>query len=260
MSTRDDALERSLIELAAAVEFPPDVDLRARVMERIHNEMRPEPLKRQFFLRPLFAYSLATLVALFAAILVFSPTARDAVADLLGVGGVKIEYGGGQTPPIADDLDLGNLVTAEEAGELAGFDLRRPDELGPPPEIYVTDDASTTFVSMVWPATDEISEATSTGVGALLTQFRASIEKDFIKKLTLDDVTITQVTVDGTTGYWVEGPHSVMLLDEVRLPRQDDARLAGNTLLWEKSGITYRLEGDFDRATAVRIGNSMIAD
>jgi hypothetical protein len=80
-------------------------------------------------------------------------------------------------------------------------------------------------------------------VGALLTQFPARPEREFIlKKLVAQGVSVVQVLVDGATGYWVEGPHTVFLVTEGGSFIEDRARTAGNTLLWSRGGITYRLE------------------
>ena len=37
----------------------------------------------------------------------------------------------------------------------------------------------------------------------------------------------------------------------------DEIRLAGNVLIWEHDGITFRLETTADQATATRIATSM---
>lgn len=35
------------------------------------------------------------------------------------------------------------------------------------------------------------------------------------------------------------------------------ARLAGRTLLWERAGVTYRLEGALTRAEAIRVAGTL---
>ncbi|MEA2434687.1 MAG: hypothetical protein QOG54_2144 [Actinomycetota bacterium] len=254
---RDDDLERALVELGRSIDLPAEPDLAPRVIAQIRSGVRPETTRAPIFARRGFVYATAVTVALATALLVFSPSTRHAVADFLGIGGVRVEYTNEPPPGIAMDLHLGDRVSLDEAGARVDFGLRVPEVLGPPPEIYVQKETPTVFVSMIWPATQDLPRATSTGVGALLTQFRSHVEQDFIKKLTQTKVEVIQVTAEGVEGYWVEGPHSFMLLDAQGRPQEDSARLSGNTLIWEKNGVTYRLEGDFDRATAIRIANSM---
>jgi hypothetical protein len=258
MSAReDDLLVGEITLLAEVIEFPPEPDLAARVGAEIRRGARPEPIRRRIFTRPGFAYALAVTVAVVGALLVFSPATRHAVADFLGIGGIRIEQTGESPAPIARDLDLGARVPLEDIDGTAGFKVRVPAGLGRPDEVYLKNDGGPVAVSMVWAAEGDLPRATSTGVGALLTQFPSRVRQDFIKKTTAPGTEVSQVSVDGVIGYWVEGPHTFVVLDAQGRPREDAARLSANTLLWERGGITYRLEGGFDRITAVEIGNSL---
>ena len=68
------------------------------------------------------------------------------------------------------------------------------------------------------------------------------------------DIAITQVVVGGTDGFWIEGdPHVVVLLDDDGTVIQDEARLAGSTLLFGRNGVTIRIEGDLDLGQALEI-------
>jgi hypothetical protein len=62
------------------------------------------------------------------------------------------------------------------------------------------------------------------------------------------------VTVNGRPGYWLDGqPHAFMYFDSSGQVHQDTVRLAGNVLFWEQDGVTFRLEGARDQATALRL-------
>jgi hypothetical protein len=257
MSARMDDLRAELVELAASIEFPTEPNLAPLVADRIRAGVRPQPAPRQLIARRGFAVSLAVAVVLVSAVMVLSPSTRHAVADFLGIGGARIEFSNEPAAGIATDLQLGDRVSLDEAAGRVDFDLRVPSELGEPDEVYVKRDLVTVFVSMAWRANDDLPRATSTGVGALLTEFRSDVEVDFIKKLIGGGTELTRVTVDGTDAFWVKGPHSFMLLDEEGRPREDTARLSANTLLWEREGITYRLEGAFDLDAAARIADSL---
>jgi hypothetical protein len=55
---------------------------------------------------------------------------------------------------------------------------------------------------------------------------------------------IQHVQVDFAPGVWITGaPHAVTYLDRKGEPRQQTRRLAGNVLIWNRGGVTYRLEG-----------------
>ena len=64
-------------------------------------------------------------------------------------------------------------------------------------------------------------------------------------------VPITRVRVNGARGYFIGGQHSVSLPDELR------PRLAGNTLVWVRDAVTYRLETKLGRAAALRLARSV---
>ena len=95
-------------------------------------------------------------------------------------------------------------------------------------------------------------------MGAVLTEFRAQLEDEFIlKKLPGAGVDVELVTVDGSEGYWIEGPHSVGYVDSEGEFREDGPRLAGNTLIWVEGGVTYRLESALDKDAALALASSL---
>ena len=70
--------------------------------------------------------------------------------------------------------------------------------------------------------------------------------------------TILQPVELGDLGFWLEGaPHTVMFLDANGQIQEDSTRLAGNTLLWEEDGVSYRLEADLEMEEALKIARSM---
>jgi hypothetical protein len=74
------------------------------------------------------------------------------------------------------------------------------------------------------------------GVGALLDEIQGDTPLVYAEKLVGANVPITHVKVDGADGYFIGGSHALQLPDELR------PRLAGNTMVWERAGVTYRLE------------------
>ena len=71
----------------------------------------------------------------------------------------------------------------------------------------------------------------------LLTEFRG---KAFIQKLIAPDAKVEPVDV-GDSGAWLEQPHVLMYRDRNGRFRENTARLAGKTLLWQQGDVTLRL-------------------
>ena len=57
---------------------------------------------------------------------------------------------------------------------------------------------------------------------------------------------------------WISGkPHAFHFLDRNRAIDEEPLRLSTNTLIWERHGVTYRLEADIDKRAALRIAASV---
>ena len=62
------------------------------------------------------------------------------------------------------------------------------------------------------------------------------------------------MTVRGEDGFWIEGdPHVVVLFDRDGQFIEDSARLAGNTLLFVRDGVTVRIEGALELDQALDV-------
>jgi len=247
-------LERSLRALADHIEMPPERDLSSRVTAAL--KAAPQP-RRPWWARPAFAVT-ALVVLGAGATLVLSASAREAVADLLGIGGVRIEFGEPDDTPAplrpGEELDLGEATTLDEARK--GLPIRVPASLGAPDAVYV-DRTTGTRVSLVYEPEPGVPESEETGVGVLLTQFRSTLEEGLFKKLVDQGVKVRFVTVGGRSAYWIEGRHELLVVDSFGDIVPDTARLAGNTLIWEVDGITLRLEADIGLRQALEIAESV---
>src|SRR6185436_14957779 len=97
VSTPD--LELQLRALGAAIEFPPEPDLRAAVRERIG--------RRRFGGRRWLVVAVAALAVAIAGVLAV-PSARTAIKDWLGFGAVRFQFVD-ELPaePVTSELDLG---------------------------------------------------------------------------------------------------------------------------------------------------------
>ncbi|MDQ3963376.1 MAG: hypothetical protein M3277_05630 [Actinomycetota bacterium] len=239
-----DRLDALLTEVGRELDWP-ELDVAGRVGARIRSV--PEPAPRTWV--PRLAFATAAVVALVAATLVFSPATRRAIADFLGIGGVRIQFGTPTAhPQIGSDFDLGQLVTREAAARAVDFDLVSPDhpDLANPDEIYLDEAApGGGIVAFVYGPRASLPAAGGDRVSIVFTQFASPLAPDvfFGKKLAFEDTIIERVEVNGNEGYWLEGePHFFFYEVPGTGLAEERIRLVGNVLLWEQEGVTLRLE------------------
>jgi hypothetical protein len=217
-------LERDLRALAAAVEWPPEPDLPARVRPRL-----ARPARR--YRRRLLAVALALLaVAVGAAFAV--PDSRSAILRLFGLRGVTVIQVD-ELPRVGPgELAFGDRMSLEQAQATLGFEVLLP-RLGKPDEIRVDEGGG--YLILLYDRRIRLSEFR--GDGAI------------VKKMTAVGG-VEPLTVNGGPGLWIPAGHLVF-----ELGRQP--RLAANTLLWEQGGLTLRLEGRLTEAKALEIAASV---
>jgi hypothetical protein len=270
---RHEQLTHALDDLAAHVRFPPAPDLAAAVAERLQDAPTPTPRRRWarwprpaplqvLRVRPVLVGVVALVVAA-ALLLAVLPGPRQAIADLLGIGGVRVEYRSTPPPPAArpapPGTGLGEPTTLQEARDAAAFPVRAPAALGRPDQVWVNRSVGGGMVSLAYDPRPGLLPATGeTGTGLLLTMLRGQAEPVWFKGLFTGTTRIQDVRVGEAFGLWIEGaPHELVFEDPGGQQHRMVSRLAGNTLLWEADGMTYRLEAHVDRDTAVRIATSL---
>jgi hypothetical protein len=272
MSRRELDLDGALADLAAALEFPATPDLAGAVAARLDEAPAPGPARvrrgrlagRPGWRRLAVAALVAVLLA--AAGLVASPGTREAVARRLGLRGVGVELGG--TPPTTVttrpgerlDLGLGERVTLAEARRRVGFRVLVPGAAGfrQPAAVHVNQAAPPGGrVDLVYRSRAGLPASPFTDVGLLLTEFQGRPTPQFIKKVAVLGM-VEAVTVGGEPGYWFSGePHFFTYQDARGGVHEEQTRLAGNTLIWQRGGLTLRLEGQISRREALAIAESL---
>ena len=256
--TERDPLETRLERLAPHVDYPATPDFRPGVRARLGREPRPRA-------RTWLALAAAALLVLLTAV-ALTPPARDVVAGWLHIRGVAVERRvelPSPTPRPTDDvaasLVLGERVSQADAEARAGYHVLVPGRLGEPDRIYFLNQyrRPPDQVSLVYFERPGIPATSQTGVAVLVIEFKADVERDVLDKLVGPGTTLQTVEVQGVDGVWIAGePHALYFKsgnDQV----MDSLRLATNTLLWSREGITYRIEAKISRQEALAIAASM---
>lgn len=249
-------VESSLRTLAKDFAYPETPPMAQGIGERLRRQPEPD-LHASRWRAVLVAAAVMALVV--AATMIALPGARQAVADWVGIDGIRITFDDRTVDPspVGDDLEIGTRMEAQEAAESVAFDIAVPRVLGEPDSYFVMASVEGGEVSLVWEPTAGLPESEHTGVGAVLTQFVGEPSLETLKKVADPATSVTAVTVNGRQGFFVEGAPHVL----VRQPSGDDRmlppRLAGNTLLWEGGEVSYRLEADLGLERALEIAESL---
>jgi hypothetical protein len=269
-------LEAGLLDLGRALETPPTPDLAADVGARLRARSSSglEPLRgRAATRRRPVVRSLRRSLLLAAAI------ALVVVGVALGVGyGLRllsIEFGtvpspeatAARSPGAGLDDRVGAALGLGEASDLqrvaARSDIRVhvPDLLGPPDEVYVGGPSLRGQVAFIYHARDDLPPSQLLHrAGLLVTQNAGRFDERLAGKLIGTGTTVEPIDVDGAAGYWIAGqPHTFWYLAPDGTMLFEGERQVGDTLVWERDGVLYRIEGAVDKARALEIARSMRA-
>jgi hypothetical protein len=240
-----------LYDLGAKIDWPEHPDQTAAVLHRLS---APTRRARRFRWVPVTA----AIILLAASILLLSPGAREAVADLLGVAGIEVRFGAA-TPPVGAELDLGEPVTLEEAQSAVDFPLSVPEQIGEPDAVYLSSRPSRGRVSMVWSGDESLPAAGASDIGLIYSQFALDLaENELFVKSVMPDNRVRVVDVGGILGLWIDGaPHVITFEDAAGNIHEEETRLAGNVLMWERAGVTHRIETTLPAAEAVALAESL---
>ena len=201
----------------------------------------------------------AALVLLPTAAVAAVPQTRHAVLEWLGVEHVRVERVPRLPAGLAalDRADLGTRVASVmEAGRRAGFAVTLPRSLGAPDAVFVSAGG---IISLAYEPRPGLPRDRQTGAGLLVTQLRARGLPDYVaKKLAGPHTRVEAVRVGMAKGVFVSGePHELLIEEPGGTIRSLPARLAGNTLAFERGDLVTRLEGRFDRRAALALARSL---
>ena len=243
-----DVLAAELRALGGAVpERDPSAGLLVAVMERVAD--LPTPVRSSVPRLPTVAFTdvvatgrrrAAVVVTAVLVALLVTPPVRAAVADWFGFGGVMVRNSPIPGPTAAaSPPPAGTATSLREARRQVDFTPVLPSALGAPEGIEVSGDGR--VLSTSWDSERD---------GAIrLDQFDGRLDYTFAK--TSPGVEFTAVA--GDFALWFDEPHEVVVLDPDGSRRTETARLAGHTLIWQRGGVTLRLEADVPLARALEI-------
>jgi hypothetical protein len=237
-----DDLEDALRRLGRQLDIPPvpsAADVAAAVRTRLQSV---PPAQRSPVLRsPVLRYAVAILALLITGVVITVPPVRAVVLEFFRIGGVEIHEGPGPVLPASPTMPRQTIDDLAEAQRLTGLRVTVPEQLGPPDDIVVIERR---VVSLVY-------RPTANRPAVQLDVFDGRLDPLFAKYLLVEGV--RQVDVGGAAGWLIPGPHEVVYIDDEGRQRRESARLATNTLIWQRDAATYRLEADLppDQLTAI---------
>jgi hypothetical protein len=279
-------LERALRNLGSEIAYPTSsVDFAAVVGQRLRSE--PPPGGRFRWLRPGRGPRVRTAFVLAAALLLL--VAAIVAAAVLGLPGIRIVFTErpagsvaesapatasgspsgsasstvGSPAPLGGALALGQAVDPAAVDAEAGRHVLRPSALGAPASAWLETRYGVPIVSLVWPASATLPDTsvgggTTVGLGAILTEIPATIDRDYLEKIVFGGGTVERVSVGGRPGFWLSGvPHEVVLDAPNGGTVPSTTRLVGSSLLWERDGLTMRLESALDRDHAIALAETL---
>jgi hypothetical protein len=237
-----DLIDMELERLGRATSYPPTPDLAAgfwRALEARRAASPPGP----WMIWPAAA---AVLVAVAVLLGTVAP-ARDAAADLFGR--INVFQTSEPLEGLPEDVP-GTVVTLEEAEAALGRPVEQPAfPAGLSPEkVLLQDFGSIKAVVLYYRPPG-------------MPRFALFQTNAFLGKGIARDSGVTPESLDwpGTArAFWFDGPHRAEYRDHAGNVIQGSVRRTGaGTLVWERNGFAYRIEGPLDRDLAVRIARSL---
>jgi hypothetical protein len=231
-----DDLIAELRDLGARLSVPPAVDQRGAVRARLAH---PAPRRRR--VRPLVAALAAALAVSIALVAPARAAVVEVIGDLLRVAGVEISR---EQPHQALPATPSALPSASAS---AAFPIGVPAGLGEPDEVVGSDpdeNGRPRVVTLVY-----------RGGTVRLDEFDGRLDTTFFK--TSPDARWVDPWGSVTGAAWLPGPHPVTYVGRDGRERTETARLAGPTLIWATTDVTYRLEGIGTLEEAIVVARSV---
>ncbi|HEY7463566.1 MAG TPA: hypothetical protein VH987_03895 [Candidatus Limnocylindria bacterium] len=252
---RDQRLGAELRQLARAIDWPETPELAEAVADRIADK-RERGAGRGFHW-PLARRGL--VLGLLTVVLAVGTVGGIGFA----LGGLRINFGAGPAasplpPGLILERAFGLPTDLDTARDALGGTLLLPTDpaLGDPDHRFL--DEKTEAVALAWGARDGLPADPGSGLSVVITEFRADIGSGTFTKILNEGALIQRVALGNTSGFWIEGgEHFFFFRTADGKPLERTLRLVGNTLMWERDGLTLRIEGAPSLEDALSIAESM---
>jgi hypothetical protein len=250
-------VDDELRELGRWLEVPPEPDVAGAVRARLQAQ---RPIGRPHRRLWQAAAVLIAFVTVAAGIVVASPQVRAALLDVLRVGSVEVHPGPAPTATLSPALPgrAGGVhtTTLGAAAQSADFHVFVPAApLQRPDEVLVENGARPTYVALRYRAAPGRPPVSTGGLAVQVDEIAGDSSRFFEKYL--GGAAARRVQVGGAPGVWIDGPHELLVVDRAGEVRVEPPRLATRTLVWQRDGVTLRLEGDLTLPEALAIATGM---
>jgi hypothetical protein len=242
-------LEQALTDLAEHLDYPVSEQAPAALRRRL---VAPDHARRT---RALLVAA-AVLVLMATSIVAIAP-ARRAVADWLGIGAVEIRRTDAPLPSTTARHPVPGATGAQQdpnaAARLAAarravsFPILTPgiDSAGALAAVDVDRRVPGGLVALSYPRFTVVEIATD------------PTQPPPLYKLLGAKTRTQQVTVNGEPGLWIASIHEIGYSDRKTGFGKDTVRRSGPVLLWQRAGVTYRIEGLRSLAAAQAVAASL---
>ncbi len=237
-------LERALTDLAEHLDVPEHGDWDITLTRQLTAPTKLRRRSRAYVV----AAAAATIVVVAAAVLAVAP-ARHAVAGWLGIGAVEIRRTEPpphvtRTTPRTTPVPVAPIDLAQARRQVQ-FEITTPASAPPPARVVVDRRVPGGLVVLTYDHFTLVEIATD------------PTQPPPLGKL-IGDATAEAVTVHGRAGMWIRDAHVIGYLDRSGRLRSDTVRRSGPVLLWERNGVTFRVEGPHTLAEAMAIADTIV--
>jgi hypothetical protein len=249
-------LERDLRALAADIDYPPTPDL-ARGLGPQLGAPRPAPARLP--VGRALAIAAVWLAVTSAVVAAAARDVADALPNVQNLIGVTIERTPEPAPePSPRDLDLGPQATLRGAAKALAFRPLRPRIVGDPDEVHVRAAPRGGELTLVYDPQEDLPPTITTGVGLLVTEFRGDLVPEYLTKVAPLATGVERFRIGGHRAVWIAGaPHYFLFRTPGGEIAERDLQVAQNVLLIERGRVLVRMEGAFDRETALRLAGTL---
>ena len=253
-------LEPRLRELGMMIDYPPTPPIAEQVGRSLQEGAAPRKRGRRTLRLRVVLVAAAALLLLAAGATAAVPSARHAVLDFLGLRGETVQ----RVPSLPENVrakpswHLGEPTTLQDAEDALSFSPLLPTSLGEPNGVFVSLEVPGGALTLTYAPRPGLPHARLTGVGLLVNELNGHFAPGFYGKLVPRESKIERFGIDGNYAIWIEGLHVFFFK-----PAADHtfhigrARLAANALLVQRGEVMVRLEGEFDRSTAIEMARSL---